>query len=179
MLRNAKKLGLAVIGIALVVGFSGCPLLFPFAATGTYTGAWTADVPIIGSVDCPLSMDLTTVGPLVGGMVTFDFACFLPPDVIDAIGGVLGTTELTVPVLGTLQSNGDLTLTFDPSALTDSLGFTVEITFAGTGADADDDGTMDTYEGDFSLRWTIQTDVPGYEEVEVVVDGTFETTLTV
>jgi hypothetical protein len=120
---------------------------------------------------------LTQVGPVVAGTVTFNYACFLPQELINAFDPPL--SDFTVPVIGTVQCDGSLTLTFDPGAVLPP-EFSIVITYDGTGEDTTTpaDGVMDAYDGTFSLTWTLQTDVPGFANFEIVVEGGYTVTLT-
>lgn len=168
----------AVAGL-VVLGLQGCPPPGgwpepPFDTTGTYEGTWSGrssepvpeDQQVIEA--CPLTLeltqDLTRVYPndhAVNGVATIDPECITLPDWAQAIG-------ITVPdevnVTGVLTDDGKLTVTSG----TCGVGLCLILTLAGDGADADEDGFMDTYAGALSYILLLP------EEEPLGISGTFE-----
>jgi len=178
MSRNTPRTVLCLLSAVTALSLTGCPPSAfpspPFDTSGDYLGDWTGEVEILDEKDaaitCPLSMTLlqdTSLGyPLnfgLAGAVEFDYDCFLPEWLLDLIG--LELPALTIPVVGTLQADGDIYLTADVCIEED---LCVVFTLDGVGQDTDSDGAMDLFTGDFE----IYIDIPEVPPIEA--EGTFE-----
>jgi len=173
MAAIARRFGLGVLGVAVVLMLTGCPTTL-MKAGGDYEGQWNAEVELLDTtVSCDLNMTLSQLGPVLGGWVEFPYGCFLPPEFLSQ----LTLPELRVPVIGDIKQSGAISLALDSEALLpEDFPFTIVITFDGDGEDTDEDGWVDTFAGDFSFTWTIVTEIPDFENVEVNPTGTFEVT---
>ena len=158
---------LAVLAVTLGVG---CPMEFPkppFDVSGTYDGVWNGNSTdqkqqVIG---CPLSVTLAQninasypADHGVSGTVVIDYSCVQLPEWADE------PLPTTLSVGGILEDNGKLTLLTGGC----DTAICVVLSLAGQGADVDEDGLMDTYEG----SWAFTILLAGVEPFGVT--GTFD-----
>lgn len=177
-----KNLLAVVMCLGIAVGMTGCPNdQFPpppFGANGTYAGTWEGDVisdepettKQVSVSDCPLTLELTqdldAPWPAnfgVTGTATIDFNCVSLPERFPE------TPPSTVNVAGVVTDAGDLTLLTGGC----TVGLCSILSLEGAGLDSDEDGTMDMYDG----NWTLTIALAGVLPYEI--EGTFTTDLTV
>lgn len=175
-----KKLVVCVSCLAVAGLLGGCPNEQfpqpPYGANGTYVGTWEGDVVSnepdakqITVTDCPITLNLTQdlAAPWptnfgVTGTATIDFNCVsLPARFPD-------TPPSTVNVAGVVEEGGDLTLVTGGC----TVALCTLLTLEGTGVDSDEDGTMDMYDG----NWTLTIALAGVLPYQI--EGSFTTDLT-
>jgi hypothetical protein len=156
---KSAMLGISLLGIVALL--SGCPPPEgwpkpPYDATGTYAGTWqgrTSDAKADAVQEipvCPLTITLTQDLALpypqdhgVKGTVNIDYSCLqdvLPEDIEQL-------PDSNVIVSGLLGDDGNLVLL----SAACGTGACAVLTLAGAGEDADADGRMDTYSGQWSF----------------------------
>lgn len=139
----------------------------PFNASGVYEGTWSDTSSLDQTAtNCPITitMDHDPNAPFPGnttftGMATIDFSCIQLPEDADPIEA----SEVQVRFF--LDQNGNL------NTITGGLGPGVSVVLGlqGTGEDTNDDGTMDTYMGDWAYTLTLAVpNVPPF-----TINGTF------
>lgn len=183
MMITALMRTVPLCAAAMAAGLlQGCPLLpqAPFDASGDYDGAWeTAEA----KSACPFTLSLTHkpdfIYPFnhqVLGIAEFSYGCLADNELLAQIQDEL--PELRIPLLGHFgdDGSGDLVLSIDTSAI--EFPFSINLSFDGTGVDTDADGLMDSYAGEYTLSFSITTDVEGYETVNFESAGDFEVTRT-
>lgn len=172
-----RTIWIAALCAAAGCWVAGCERIpAPFDTTGTYAGTWTGtaqddpeetdgkqaspeDVQVVE--DCPLALTLAQNVDAdfprnlrVDGTVTVDYGCVALPARFGAI------PPSTVNVSGFLREDGGLTLLSGGCAT----GFCVVLSMDGQGEDANGDGFMDTYAGDWTYLILLAGVVPfGFE----------------
>ncbi len=157
-----RKLAFASVTIACVALLGACPPPGgwpkpPFDATGDYEGTWQGqtdptaeDAESHEILACPLTMslkqELTAPYPgdhRVTGTVVVDYSCLndLLPDSIQEL------PDSTVDVSGLLGDDGKIVLLSGGCGV----GACAVMTLAGSGEDANDDGIMDSFSGNWSF----------------------------
>ncbi|GEM_PF-2952379 len=163
-----RPLSRIVVLVLLIVCVAGCPERPPFNASGSYEGEWDTTGKALEG--CGLTMQLFQLPKvpfikfLVAGIVTFDLDCIIPIDTAGLLD--IDLPELTVPLLGAMDEDGNLELALEldadkiPQELFEMFAGDVStetpfeefnVTFKGVGADADGDDSMDGYAGNFAL----------------------------
>ncbi|MBL7649688.1 MAG: hypothetical protein JNK74_26225 [Candidatus Hydrogenedentes bacterium] len=167
-----KHLSRSVLTGMILVALTGCPPeggfpVPPFDTSGAYSGSWsgTSSDDAQTVAECPLELTLTQNLSLafpgdhgVQGVATIDYTCIELPEWAQG-----ETQPSTVEVGGVLESNGRLTLV----SAACGTGYCVVLSLAGQGEDADSDGLMYTYAGD----WSYQILLAGFEPFGF--EGTF------
>lgn len=169
MIKSSLRLLFLVVAFACL---SGCPLspIPPFSANGSYTGQWSAYIPVLGEdpVTCNITLQLKqetllSVYPLnhsITGKYTFDFGC----DSVRALALVLGLpTQISYDIIiGTMASDGSVSLVGSDNAP----GFTSGAIVSAQCVDANDDGFVDSLDG--TWYFTVSTG-----SIPILVEGTF------
>ncbi|NLE59757.1 MAG: hypothetical protein GX616_15475 [Planctomycetes bacterium] len=169
-------IGLLALAVLVCVMGPACPPGGwpepPCDTTGTYVGTWEGstdeDTPAEDQqevVACPLTItltqDLSAAYPGdhgVTGTVVVNYSC------IELPAGILEIPDSVVEVSGLLGDDGKLTLLSGGCGTGACLG----LILTGNAVDADDDGMMDSYSGD----WGLAIMLAGIQAFGI--DGTFQ-----
>ncbi|MDQ1257806.1 MAG: hypothetical protein QG656_2412 [Candidatus Hydrogenedentes bacterium] len=178
MARWMYRLGVVLVCAGLVTALPGCPSRL-FSVEGHYDGTWTSEDAEMES--CLLALTLAEINKTVGGVLKFNYECFVPANVAEE----LALPALSVPLLGSIKNDGRIHLEYSEDALSSFPGlvdegaledvpFTLTLTLDGVGKDLNDDGLMDEFTGEFDLYFKVQTNVGGYDTIiEETATGTF------
>ena len=138
----------AAVGVA-AAGLAGCPSLAPFDVTGAYAGTWEMVQMSEEKDACPITFTLAqdASGLQVTGTVEMRVGCF--GDFFQGLEDAGLLAPITLNVEGTLAPEGTLILA-TPELLDECTeNLCLKAVFTGKGEDADGDGAMDTWSGNW------------------------------
>ena len=154
-----SRFGMVFALCVAAVSLTGCPPgtelpVPPFDATGTYVGTWSGQATTGATKQeiaaCPLELTLTQNTAAnwpqsfaVTGSVFIDFSCIELPEWAEDQELEPGLVQVT----GVMNEPGQLGLLTGGCGT----GLCVVLGLDGTGVDADNDGMMDTYAGDWAF----------------------------
>ncbi|GMW01864.1 MAG: hypothetical protein AMXMBFR84_30010 [Candidatus Hydrogenedentota bacterium] len=171
-----RSLLVGITCLALTALLLACPVTLPkapFDATGAFSGTWSgsstdsAQTVQSCALEMALTQDVNASYPqdhTVTGQVTIDYSCIQLPAWAQS-----QPQPSVVQVSGIMGDDGSFTLLSGGCGT----GMCVALVLTGVGVDADSDGKMDTYAGNWSYRILLAGVEPfGF-------DGTFEVAATI